>query len=206
MEPVKQKPKSVVTPVGRLSFPSLDKPRAKKDESGNSSGVERYEATILIPKTPNCNDWRTDPVLKDLVAELSRVVNEKFPDKNSRPKGMHYPIKDGDQPDASWEGLEGYAGQWFIRTWSVRLPGMIDAGKHPVKGDIFYAGCYVRLAVNAFYFKNTQKQGFSFGLNHVMFVRDGESFGGADSTEDAFAAVKAEDVPAPSFGGIDEAF
>ena len=196
---------SVLTPKARLSFPALDKPRANKKDP---SKPPRYEATLLIPKTPGCTRVQDDPAMKALVAEFCRVRDEKYPNPATRPKGLHNPFLDGDKEDASWTGMAGYAGHWFIRTWNKNLPAYRNEWKNPCLADKFYAGCHVFGAVNCFAFVTDEKSGFSFSLNGVLFAGEGERFGsgGGNDSDDAFAAVPVEDKPvaaAPQSKGDD---
>jgi len=172
--------KKVMSPEFRVSFPALFKPVAFQNQD------PKYSVTMLIPKSADISKLRA------LAAE---AVNEKWPDKNKRPKVLKHPFRDGDseKPD-----IDGYAGHWFIKASSKMQPGLIDQNLQPIIAEEeFYAGCYARATVTAYAYDNVG-QGVAFGLQNVQKLRDGAPFGGRTKAEDDFDVVETDDFTAAS--------
>ena len=190
---------TIVTPYGRLSFPTLVKARAFK-----KGDTEKFNASILFPKQENIgqdredgkpfspwNDFRKHDLSK-LEAIVEEYVDNRFPG-NKRPKKLKLPFKDGDE-----ESWAGYPGHTFIRMSSMYPPTLIKADKSPVTGDdisrVFYAGCWVRAIVNIFDYNNTGNIGVSFGLQGLQFLRDDNTFQGGAIAPDAFDDLPEDDL------------
>lgn len=191
----------IVTPYGRLSFPSLAKPRQfKKDDDA------KYGAAILFPKAEKVGDNRESgaPVSpwkdasKHDISHLQGVIDEFIENTYGKkvPAKLKRPFKDGD--DEKWEGYEGHT---FIRTTSARPPKLIDERKQEVTGEdiekLFYPGCWVRAIVNPFAYNTAGNVGVSFGLQALQFVRHDEPFTGGINAQEAFDDLPDEDL-APS--------
>ena len=114
--------------------------------------------------------------LSALEAAVAEVVKAEY--GANPPKKLKLPFKDGDE-----ENWDGYEGHLFIRTTSVRPPKLIDQNRNEVTGadieKMFYAGCWVRAAVNPFTYDNSGNKGVSFGLQLVQFIRNDVPFSGS---------------------------
>lgn len=180
---------NIVTPIGRLSFPSLHQ-KAKPLEEGQEG---KYEVQLLIPK---------DEDVSGLKKAIAAVLKEKWPDASKRPKGLKNPLKDGDGT-----GWEGYEGCWYIKALTKRKPVVKD-NRNQVVDDVAeeaYGGRYGRLQVNFYAYDHKVNKGISCGLNGVQLLSHGERFGGGGGNVD----FEIEEVEEPSdddvFGGNDTA-
>jgi hypothetical protein len=164
----------LITPKARLSFPNLFVPTKGMD----GKGEPKYDCVLLIPKTAD---------ISALQAAAAMAIKDKWPGK--APANLKDPIRDGDAKD----GLDGYAGHWFIRVSSKQKPGLVDANLQPIieAGDI-YPGCYVRASVAAYAYDKNGNRGVAFGFRNLQKLADGESFGGGGSkAEDDFSSAAA---------------
>jgi len=218
----------MVTPIGRLSYVNLARPKQIKQPDG-SMGNPIFSATILM--NPNsCND-----IYKAIcmVAE-NRFQPEQRPDPTNpsqmvtmtasqmlflqpRQGGLHYPLRSGDENymrDAKRYG--DWRGLFFLNT-SIPAVNAQGNSQQPVCKDEagrdcdpskLYSGCYGRMQVTFFAFPKAGTQGrgtrgVGVTLNAVQFARHGERMGGFDASkaaETAFAGAGAIPQPAPEVG------
>lgn len=163
----------------RLSFPSLDAPRATMAD-GNGASL-KYQATFLLEPS--------NPSLQQLRAALMSVASAmwgdraaavlKSPDKN--------PLKSG---DAKERVPEGYAGMLYIAARSRNAPELRDANPHVLITDPctirekFVAGYKVNAFVDLYPYeiKNDRgaviKSGIAAGLVAVQFCAYADTFSG----------------------------
>jgi len=163
----------IVTKEFRVSFPHVFKP------SGFEGQDPKYSITMLFDKS-------TD--ISDLKALATQVAKEKWP--KGIPSSMRKPFRDGDEekPDT-----DGYANTIFVRASSKTKPGVVDTDLQPILDENdFYGGCYARAEITCFAYDFAGNKGVSFGLNHVQKLRDGDSFSGRGTAEQAFGPVKSE--------------
>jgi len=152
----------LTTPECRLSYPALFEPRKPGDMQAG-----KFTATLLFPK-------ENDAAIKLLRDAVKTIVADKWGQKV--PKTLHLPILDGDD-----EEQESYHGNWFVRVWTKIKPAVYFIGEHgayekATEPRMFYPGCWVRASVTPFAWVNMGKQGVTFGLNSVLFVRDDDPF------------------------------
>lgn len=179
-EKKKKKKDFILTPMFRVSFPSI------VDRNDMS---EKYQITMLFKKG-------TD--LSELVAAAKKAREERWP--KGQPKGFMNPFMKVDDMDAD-ERYDGYEdGMVVIRAKASYRPGVVDSSKPPNTIDLeemdtfLYGGMYARAAVSAFTFAHKSgNKGVSFGLNAIQIVKDGEPLGSRVSAEEAFADVEDED-------------
>ena len=167
----------IITPDFRLAFPHVFEP----DTSEN--GGNKYAITMLFPEGTDLSALRK-------LAEAAVV--EKWPNKETRPKDIRSPFRDGNE--VTWDG---FAGNIFLRAASKYQPGVVDAQVHRVidPGKVF-GGCWAKAQVHAYAYDQVGNRGVAFGLNNLQLVpangRPDEPFGG-NRAEDAFTPV---DMPA----------
>jgi hypothetical protein len=164
--------KKVVTPVFRVSFPSVF------EASSWEGSAPKFEVTGLFdPSKFSEKDkerWRAMQALAD------EVSMDKFKKKvKDLPGNCKKPFRDG----AEKEDLEGFEeGKPFARMSSKLRPGLIDVDRTPITDESeFYPGCYARATVTAYAYDNVGK-GVAFGLQNLQKVADGERL---DSRTDA---------------------
>lgn len=170
---------AVVTPVFRVSYPSIFKPGFNKLSNKNEFSVE----ALFEPGAD----------LSGLKKAAESAMIAKFgADKSKWPPISRSPFRDQKEKMKDGKLADGYkAGAIFMRFKSEKRPGVVDQNKVEILDDSkFYAGCYAKAHVNAFAYQKGANVGVSFGLNHVQFIKDGEAFSGRPRVEDAFEAVE----------------
>lgn len=178
----------LLTPEFRVSFPSVFEP------SGMDGAKKKYSVTMLIPKTVD---------ISALKALRDAVIAEKFPDPSKRPKGLKNPIRDGDEKSE----LDGYAGHYFIAARSMTKPGLVNASVKPIiSQDEFYAGCYARATITAYYYDQSGNKGVAFSLQNIQKLRDGEPFSGRSKAEDDFGPADGVQPVGVTAGSDDDMF
>jgi len=160
--------KKIPIPNARLAFPSL-----WRKASFNGAEGDKYEATLLIPKS----DKKT---YNAIVSEIKRLQDEA---------GIKIPkdkwcIRDGDEYD-----YDGYAGHWAIKASNRVRPTIIDRDKSPLTEDdgVIYGGCYVNAIIQLWLQNNEYGKRINANLLGVQFAKDGEPFSaGVTVSEDEF--------------------
>lgn len=165
----------VVTPVFRLSFPSIFKPKSFEGSE------PKYSVVMLFDKKTDLT-----PMKK---AVKAAIVSKWGADKAKWPKGLRMPFRDGSEKS----DLDGYEGCIFVSASSKTQPGIVDQRlEEVIDQEVVYAGCYARAEVFAFPYDRAGNKGVSFGLNHIQKIKDGESFSGKGNAKNAFDAVEDE--------------
>lgn len=176
--PEKTEIKKVTTPEFRVSFPAVFEP------SGMQGQEKKYSVTMLFDKKAQAT-----PEYKALVGLIRHAVEEKFPDAAKRPKGLKNPLRNGSEKE-----LDGYEDTMFCTARSKTKPGLVDASLQAIiSPEDFYAGCYARATVNAFYYDQAGNKGVGLGLQNIQKLRDGEPFSGRSKAEDDFGAVEGQE-------------
>lgn len=194
------KPKALMTPEFRVSFPSV----FTKSQYGESE--PKYSVVALFtPASFSDKDkekWRAIRAALDTVclAEFKKNLNDMVKANPSfkvcgmpttlTPKGAAIWYRRGETKPH----LEGYgAGVAFFTLASTkRRPGVIDTQNVPLTEEEFYAGCYARATVLPFTYDNKFGKGVSLGLGNLQKLKDGESFSGFSSAEEDFGGEAAE--------------
>lgn len=170
----------VVTGPVRLSYVHLFEPYS------NIEGQEkRYSTTLLIPKS----DKKTLAALKAAQQAAAEAGRAKV-FNGSVPKNLKTTLHDGDE-EGDLEKNPELEGHFYMAVSSKTKPGIVER----VDGELIpiddssevYSGCYARVSLNAFAYNTQGNRGISFGLNHVLKVRDGDYLGGRTRAEDDFA-------------------
>lgn len=165
----------------RLSFPSI----FRKSVFNGVEGVEgKFESTFLLDKVEQAD--QIDAINKAIKAFLV----EKF-GEGKAPKGIKLTcLQDGDDKD-----YDGYEGKMAFKATSNRRPLVIDRDRTPLAEDDGkpYAGCYVNAIVSLWYSDHAAggKQVLA-NLEGVQFFKDGEVFGDAGISVNAFDAFDDE--------------
>jgi len=182
--------KKVVTPVFRVSFPSVF------EASSWEGSAPKFEVTALFD--PSKFSDKDKARWKDMNALVNDVSMEKFKKKvKDLPGNFKKPFRDGSEK-ADLEGFED--GKPFARMSSKMRPGLIDKDRTPiVDQDEFYPGCYARATVTAYAYDNVGK-GVAFGLHNLQKVADGERL---DSRTDASEDFD-DDIDDEWLGGDDD--
>ena len=173
----------VVTPRGRLLYPSLFKKQLMKGETDESRA--KYGVSILLRDSG--------------LTAMMEAVNEKIVDKwgaDARKKfKIRMPfIKTEEQPRFSELASDFPV---LIRTSTKDKPGVVYANMKECdesSENEVYSGRWGRLTVNAFAYEHpTGGKGVSFGLQHVQLLEhDDVLAGGRIRVENAFEAVELE--------------
>jgi hypothetical protein len=160
-----------VSPVGLASYPHVYTPN-DFDKSN-----PKYEITLLFPKS--------DPdALTTIKEACRRAAAEKF--GSSIPANLDSPIRDGDKKaDKSPE----YAGMHYVKFTSKQPPHVVkkSGGQTvplPASEDKIYGGAKVCVSFSPYGWEYMGKTGVSCGLRAVLFVEDGERFGGGGCDPD----------------------
>lgn len=201
-----QKKSKIITPEFRVSFPNVFQPRKKKDPKEK----DKYSLCMLFRVKETPESKAAGEAVVDLLPLKQAVVDcltDKFGvDRTKWPKGLRLPFRQGTE-DGKKE-MEGYGeGVEFVNVSSTIRPGLVDQKRQAIiDPSEFYAGCYARAEINAFYYEVSGNKGVSFGLNHIQKIRDGEAFSGRGKAEDVFEAIDlpggATPAGADPLGGI----
>lgn len=174
----------VITGTVRLSYAHLFQPF-----SNNPDQDAQYSTVILIPKSD-----------KKTLADIERAQNAALEaGKNSKfggkiPPSWQNTLRDGDA-EADLERNPEYAGHMFMSVKSKTAPGVVDRRLNEIIDSTeVYSGCYAKVSINAFPYSVSGNKGVSFGLNHVMKVKDGEFLGGRSKPEDDFEALEDDEA------------
>lgn len=189
------KKKKMLTPIFRVSFPSVfNTAQPMKNADGTvQAGKPKYEVTMIFEPGKFTPDEKQKWLTMRDAADTLAV--EKFKRKTKDfPANFRNPFRKGEEK----EHLSGYGpGTIFVKASSHMKPGIVAGDKvTPILDDEgFYPGCYARASVTVYSFDNRSK-GIAFGLHNLMFVKDGERF---DSRTDA-----SEDFGEAPLGDVDE--
>jgi len=176
---------TVLTPEFRVSYPNILTSRdVEKDQKDGTKKIEKeYGLNGIFPPGADLS------AMKKMAQAC--LVEKLGADKTKWPANLRSPfrkceerMKDGKLPD-------GYvAGGTFINVKSKTKPGLVNAQVQTIIDETeFYAGCYARAQVHAYYYEFKGNRGVAFGLDNVQKLRDGDSLSGRVRAEDAFEAV-----------------
>lgn len=170
----------------RIMFPNLKKPRKTQN------GAEKFGVLVLIHKD--------SPEFEQVRNAVKNAMDRDFNEQLAL-KGRFNPIKSCKQTDAVREAegqspmfskLENAEDYFYFNANSKEKPGIVDTKLNPIlDASCFKSGSYVRVNVNAYTWDNSGK-GVSLGLNHIQFVKEGETLatgGGASSPKEAFCGL-----------------
>lgn len=163
-----------ISPIGRVSFPSVFRPKAFE------GGEPVYSMVLLFHKSAD---------LTGMKRAAEQAARDKWGAKI--PKQLRTPFRDGDDRDT-----DGYAGHTYVRFASKTPPGVIDQSKATVteESGMFYAGCHARVSFQAYAYDVSGNRGVAFGLHHIQKVKDGEAFSARTRPEDDFDEITTNDI------------
>lgn len=188
----------VITPVGRASYPHLDKPQPAKP--GQKS---KYSLTVIF--TPE--DLATEQGKAQYAALQQAALaaaQEKFGNSFTHPvSGATLTAADAIRegvlrsPFRKDAAAKGYpVGSVFINCRTEQQPGCVyshaglDGKPEKIPQDkireVVYAGAKVRASVAAFAYNQEGNKGVSFALNNVQKVGEGERLDNRTAAEDEF--------------------
>jgi len=160
----------LVTPVGRLLYPSIAAPLPADAEYD----AGKYVCGLLIPNEvykEQCKDWGK---------QILTLAQEVFGAKNIKSLAdFRHPIKKGDDTETDY--MKGHI---FITGKGKYAPSIIDAAKKEMSPDAvanIKGGDYGRLVLTLFTYDTKGNKGVSFGLDVVQYARPGEPLGGGKS-------------------------
>ena len=203
------------TPVARLAFPALFKPK-QRDVAKRPD----YSATLLFEKATFLDKVEHE-VAVELLKEKAKVtfgdtiplplreeIKRQYSDIGTE-TGQIRVFRDGDyklQPE-SGELYEGFAGHIYMTARTSIAPSIRDEHGNPLVGGEadLYAGCFVRAILIPW--ANVPKQkghkySVKFILSAIQKVADGERLGGkfADYSEFLTSVESTPDLPADGTG------
>jgi hypothetical protein len=176
--------RKVITPVFRVSFPAILKPKAFEGKEAEYSVVMLFDKDIDLgkPAKGQKNSLKR--------AAFYAAVEKWGKDKTKWPRNLKMPFRDGEEKS----DVDGYEGTIFITARSKTQPNLVDQRLRPITSeDDFYAGCYAHAEVMAAAFDNSGNKGVSFWLQNIQKVRDGEPFSGRLPADQVFGALESDD-------------
>ena len=155
----------------------------------NPSGVMKFSASFLVDK----KDQKTvDEINKHIERAKQKGMGTIWNGKV--PPFRYEPLRDGDAELASGQKEDPiYKGKYFLNASSDKAPGVVGPTAKPLLDqNLIYAGCVVRADINPFPYKQSGNSGIGWGLNNIMFIREGNRLDGRVNAEDAFAGFAKE--------------
>lgn len=171
-----QQPTKIVTEIVRFSYCNVWEPQA------DDKGVEKYNVSILVPKTDAITINRINAAVRAAMDEGKAKLASKNGFVNEAT--LKYPLRDGDaeRPDDP-----AYVGCYFFNANTKRQPAIVDAtGQRIITPSEFYSGCYGRASVTFYAFDFNGKKGIAASLNNIMKTQDGEALAGGSTPEEDF--------------------
>ncbi len=164
----------------RLSFPDLWTAKAVKPGDD-----PKFGAHLLLDKKEHADQ------IKSLKQEIAKMAKEKWGDTavDLIKKGkIHIGLHEGSEKD-----YDGYGeGNMYVSANSNKRPLVIDRDKGVLtEADRRpYSGCYVNAIIRLWIQDNSWGKRVNAELLGVQFAKDGEPFGSAPLSEDAFEALE----------------
>lgn len=175
--------KTIITPVGRLVFPSIAKPKPFQEGQ-----AKKYSCHLVVNQSPK---------LDELINEIIKLRTEYFKSDSS---DIYLPFEKGE--DVLKKIAEPSDQTVVLYSDRVRLIAKGSEDKEPPKcyladksqmprrsgseedlkriDETFYPGAFVRLAVTPFTFVTGKNKGIGLILKGVQFYKDGDRLGGVD--------------------------
>lgn len=187
--------KYVLTPMFRVSYPNVFKARMN-----DLSGKEEYGMVALFEKGANLQELEKE-CLRACVDKLGegQIVkgaphkNGSFYFKTAKTQmPIRLPFRDQGDRDGEKGLPAGYTpGAMFINLKSKQRPGLVDQKNQDIIDESqFYAGCFAKAAINAYWYDQKGNKGVSFGLQAVQKVKEGEPLANRVKAQDAFTPIE----------------
>lgn len=160
---------TLITPVGRLSYPALFKAKP------NKKGELKFGCALILDPD------KCGPIKDAILKAAQEKWGEKALDglKHGRLKN---PLRKGEERED-----EAYHGKLFFNCVGNNRPGIVNHLGQPVTDpDLVYPGMFVRLHISIYPFDVPENKGVGIGLNHVQIVGAGERLDNRVSAEKAF--------------------
>lgn len=191
-----EKGKFPLTPVGRISFPSVFKPSAMEEGQALKYSVTLLFSDEVDARFPSQPGKPTQAQkLQAMRDAVDAAIEAKWPGKSKVPgfiKPENLPFHDGlEKPELAGFG----AGVTFVRLSSLEThkPHVVGPKKEVLSPADFYGGCYGHATYQCYAWEWKNKKGVSFGLVNVQKLADGEPFaGGTSDPDDDFEDVEAD--------------
>jgi hypothetical protein len=147
------------------------------------SGEKKFSTTILIPKD--------HPQINEIKAAIKEVRDARWGDK--KVAGLRNPLRDGDDPNDSNFGREGYAGHYFLNASASEHypPQCVDGALQPARASDWTSGDYGNVSVTFYAYDVKTNKGVGVGLGNVQFTRKGEPLAGGVSAAAEFSVEEA---------------
>lgn len=165
----------------RLSFPSLWQARSSVKGSEPKFGCD----FIIDPDT---RDGKKN--LDAIEDAIFHIEEEEFGRTGVKYKDGRLCLAEGDDrvKEDTGEPYDGYAGMMYLSAKSTKRPRVDDSDGSPLseQDGIPYGGCYVNAMVRLYGVSSKDKGGMGIFANllAVVFVKDGEAFGGATNVDE----------------------
>lgn len=178
---------SVVTPVGRLSYPHL----FERQPALNPGEEGKYGAAIIFAEGTDLSDVKTAIIN----AAKVKFGAEKAVDMIQKGK-LRLPLReDGEE--------KGYPeNSVFFNARSKHQPSVVSRYKDPdtnsarviTDANELYPGCDVKFHITAYGYDVSGNKGVALGLNHVLKYGENDRLDGRRSAESVFGS----DITMPS--------
>lgn len=172
---VETKAGTMVLPAGRLSYPTLFKPRAMEGEPEDKA---KFSTSIILPP---------DVDLSGAVKWVDSIATEKWGKNIGKVKKPF--LKHGEKTE---DAELAAAFPYLIRCSSATKPNVIFGnGEACTIPDEVYAGRWARVSVRAYAWEHKANgRGISFGLSNVQLLdHDDRIGGGRAKVEDEFEFI-----------------
>lgn len=171
---------TVITPVGRLSYPHLFTPQ----DPMNDGEEGKYGAAIVFEEG-------TD--LSELKAAIAGAATSFFGAEQAKKLmaagKLRLPLREDGED-------KGYPeNSVFFNARTKNRPSTVSRYIDPATGNMrvitdpseLYPGCYVKMQVSAYGYDVKGNKGVAFGLNHVLKYDDGERLDGRTNATSVFS-------------------
>lgn len=172
---------NVLTPVFRVSYPAVLKPKHNK-----LNDKMEYSVVALFPKGAD---------MSNLKKAAQAALVEKFgADQKKWPKNLKTPFRDQGEKEKDGALPSGHEkGAIFMNLKSTQKPGVVNEQVEDIIDESdFYAGCFARATVRAYAYSQAGNAGVNFGLANIQKVKDGDPFGSRTRAEDDFQPIEQE--------------
>lgn len=183
----------LITPIFRASY-------ARVWEAAAQLSGRKARSIVCI--------FEPDADLGPMKALAERLLKEKWPAQKR--SAFRWPFRQGTEDEFDLVKHPEYAGKIIVSLRSyaddikaydpqrgeilVSPVKIVGPDKKPILDQSqFYSGCYAVASVSAYVYDTQGNRGVSFGLNHLMKIKDGDPLGRSSDPEKDFEAINVED-------------